>query len=263
MSKYVTPSIAETAFNCPTCGAYTTQYWFDLFAAELDENKTPHQLNPKIIETMEKHQDIPFEQKKSVINRFKKLIAGGMILRELNDSKYSRYQVENLSVSRCYNCPELAVWVGKNLIFPPKKSGPSPNPDLSEEIIRDYEEARSVLNLSPRGAAALLRLCVQKLCIFLGGKGENLNEDIADLVSKGLSTVVQQSLDIVRVIGNEAVHPGAIDLKDDHETAAQLFEIVNAIADQMISQPKRIHKMYEKLPANKRSAIAARDGKSK
>jgi len=62
-------------------------------------------------------------------------------------------------------------------------------------------------------------------------------------VSKGLDPLVQQALDIVRVIGNEAVHPGVMDLKDDRETAATLFGLVNAIADQMITHPKTVKAM--------------------
>ena len=57
-------------------------------------------------------------------------------------------------------------------------------------------------------------------CAFnLGEKGEKLDDDIANLVKRGLNPTVQKSLDIVRVIGNEAVHPGVLDLKDDRDTA--------------------------------------------
>ena len=128
--------------------------------------------------------------------------------------------------------------------------------------MRDFEEAREIANSSPRGAAALLRLCVQKLCTHLGEKGKNINDDIASLVRKGLNPKIQQSLDIVRVIGNEAVHPGELDLKDDRETALLLFEIVNSIADQMISHPKTVRDMYARLPEDKRKDIEARDGKT-
>ena len=70
---------------------------------------------------------------------------------------------------------------------------------------------------------------------------------------------MQQSLDIVRVVGNESVHPGVMDLKDDSDTALQLLELVNAIADQMISHPKKVKTMYAKLPEEKRKAIERRD----
>jgi hypothetical protein len=65
----------------------------------------------------------------------------------------------------------------------------------------------------------------------------------------------------VRVIVNEAVHPGVIDLNDDKDTAAQLFTLVNSIADQMISHPKAVKEMYGKLPEAKRKAIEQRNGK--
>lgn len=123
------------------------------------------------------------------------------------------------------------------MVFPLVVLAPAPNPDLPNEIAVDFEEARNVAPRSSRAAAALLRLCVQKLCIHLGEPGDNINSDIANLVGKGLPAKIQQALDIVRVIGNNAVHPGQIDLRDDSETAYQLFNLVNLIADVMITQP--------------------------
>ena len=70
---------------------------------------------------------------------------------------------------------------------------------------------------------------------------------------------VRQALDIVRVIGNEAVHPGEIDLKDDLETAHALFELLNMIVDSMITQNLRIQEMYSKLPEKKIEGIRNRD----
>ena len=61
-----------------------------------------------------------------------------------------------------------------------------------------------------------------------------------------------QALDTVRVIGNDAVHPGQIDLRDDRDTAIQLFELVNFIADQTITRKNRVASMYAKLPQAKR-----------
>jgi hypothetical protein len=105
-----------------------------------------------------------------------------------------------------------------------------------------------------------MRLVIQKLCAYLGEKGRNIDDDIASLVRKGLNPLVQRSLDIVRVVGNEAVHPGTIDLTDDRNTALQLLGLVNAIAEQMISHPKAVKEMYNALPSAKLEAIQRRDG---
>jgi hypothetical protein len=70
-------------------------------------------------------------------------------------------------------------------------------------------------------------------------------------------------LDVVRVVGNEAVHPGTMDIKDDRNTAIGLFELINAICDQMITHPKNVKAMYAKLPPEKLAAIAKRDASSK
>ena len=88
----------------------------------------------------------------------------------------------------------------------------------------------------------------------MGEKGKNIDDDIASLVKKGLSPLVQQSLDAVRVIGNEAVHPGTLDLKDDRDTATRLFDLVNIIAEQMISNPKHVKEIYEKIPEEKKKS---------
>jgi hypothetical protein len=56
--------------------------------------------------------------------------------------------------------------------------------------------------------------------------------------------------------------PGvSIDLNDDRDTAIRLFGLINSIADQLISQPKRVSKMYAKLPEGKLKAIESRNAK--
>ena len=155
----------------------------------------------------------------------------------------------------------VAVWVNRRLLFPALSEAPPPNPDLPLDVLDDYKEAGRVLTLSPRSAAGLLRLSIQKLCASLNEKGKNIDDDIASLVKKGLSPVIQQALDAVRVIGNEAVHPGTLDLKDDIDTATKLFGLVNIITEQMVSNPKHVKELYEKLPTAKREAIDKRDGK--
>jgi len=137
-----------------------------------------------------------------------------------------------------------------------------PSTDMPDDVRADYTEARDILIRSPRSAAALLRLAVQKLTIHLGEGGKDLNKDIGSLVKKGLPQRIQQALDAVRVIGNNAVHPGELDLRDDVETASALFILLNMIVDVMITQPRRVEDVYAKIPAGALEQIERRDASS-
>jgi hypothetical protein len=172
-------------------------------------------------------------------------------------------KIIGVEVVECFHCKKFTVWVNDKMVYPSSGTAPLPNSDMPEDIKRDYEEARSILELSPRGAAALLRLAIQKLCKHLGESGENINADIANLVKKGLPEKLQKALDLVRVVGNNAVHPGQLDITDDTATAGKLFVLINIICDILITQPKNIDDLYEKtIPDNLKQAIDKRDGRS-
>lgn len=259
--KEVVPSVTETAFCCPHCGAFASQQWFQLARKAIEGDRSlPHVLTPggliKLLQEL-RGDDAAREYAQSW---GEKMVSGEMFVEVAGDNEW-RVIVHNLSLSECFNCKKFSLWVYDKLVFPSAKEGVEPNLDLPKEILRDFEEARTIVNESPRGAAALLRLCVQKLCVHLGEKGKNIDDDIASLVGKGLNPLIQKSLDIVRVIGNEAVHPGVIDLSDDRDTANKLFGLINSIADQMITHPKNVHALYDKLPETKKVAIEKRDAK--
>jgi len=256
------PSISETGFNCPHCGVLATQYWFRLFADALSgDRRTPLIPDDDILKRIDSS-DLGADAKASIRQWAQGMMTRLIFTDQKETSTYLRNEVHNLYLSRCFNCQKYSVWVHHALVFPAGKLGVRPNVNLPDDIARVFEEARDILNVSPRGAAALLRLCVQKVCIFLGEKGNSLDEDIASLVKKGLHPLVQKSLDVVRVIGNEAVHPGTIDLKDDRDTATQLLQLINAIADQLITHPRTVRMMYDALPAEKRKAIEVRNEKA-
>jgi hypothetical protein len=96
----------------------------------------------------------------------------------------------------------------------------------------------------------------------LGEKGKDLNTDIGKLVGKGLDPIIQQALDVVRVIGNNAVHPGKIDLNDNPETASKLFGLVNIIVTTMITARIQIGEMFDDLSDSAKAAIEKRDSKN-
>lgn len=164
-----------------------------------------------------------------------------------------------LASSVCEHCADATLWLGEKMILPNKGNAPSPNPDMPDDVMADYQEAATISNTSPKAAAALLRLAIQKLCVHLGGQGKNINDDIGTLVKGGLSPLVQQALDVVRVIGNNAVHPGQIDT-DNVEAVSHLFQLVNLITETMISAPAQVKALYNSLPASILDSIAKRDG---
>ena len=146
------------------------------------------------------------------------------------------------------------------MIVPCEAPVPPPHEDMPETCRVDYSEARAIVAVSPRAASALLRLALQKLMVHLGEKGQNINDDIGALVGKGLPVQIQQALDFCRVVGNNAVHPGEINIDDTPEIAHSLFEMLNYIVEDRISKPKHIQSLYNKLPEAARKAIEKRDG---
>lgn len=232
------PEYQKSAFNCPFCGAFAQQVWY-------------------------------VGSRKAAAGHY--------------------HNLSNIEVSSCEHCHRDTLWyvpepsplprhivadrpklakvmaeaAAARMIWPATSLGPMPAADLPKEVKSDFVEARGIVAASPRGAAALLRLCVQKLCIELGESGKNLNDDIGALVAKGLPEKIQQSLDTVRVVGNNSVHPGELDHLDDLDIALQLFELVNLIAEVMITQPKRVEAMYERVMSpGQKEQVEKRDAAS-
>ena len=123
-----------------------------------------------------------------------------------------------------------------------------------------YIEASTIVVGSPKGATALLRLALQLLLKQLGKSGKNINNDIKELVSEGLSPKIQQALDLLHVVGNNAVHPGQIELDDGRDIALKLFHILNFISNEMITKPKELDLLYDEVvPDETKKHIIERD----
>jgi hypothetical protein len=128
----------------------------------------------------------------------------------------------------------------------------------------DYIEASAIFNKSPRGAAALLRLGLQKLCKHLGEEGKNINTDIRSLAAKDiLHPLVIKVADTVRITGNNAVHPGEMSDDDFDHIASKMFDLLNFIVRKGISEPKELEAMYELTPVAPRKSAEAKDASSK
>lgn len=182
-----------------------------------------------------------------------------------------QYRRQAVSESTCSNCGEHSVWVdfaprsagwAWRMVYPVSSGKYMAHSEMPTDVRLDFDEAASIVDLSPRGACALLRLALQKLMVDLGEPGKHLDTDIGSLVKKGLPAGVQQALDSVRVIGNSAVHPGELDVTDDPATAGALFHLLNFIVQDRIAQPSALERLYMKLPDGARAAIDKRDSNS-
>lgn len=228
--NYKAPIFNDDTFNCPFCNTFSHHFW-----KHYNYLGSAHETHL---------QEVYFEKSKS--------------------SFMDGENRADISISLCVSCKKRTVWIDKRIIYPSSSTAPLPTENMPTEIIKYYCEARDVFRASPRSAAALLRLAIEKLTIILGGqKNKNINDNIAFLVKEGLNQKVQQALDTVRVVGNNAVHPGQIDLDDNPEMALSLFQLLNIIVDRTINEPNEIEKLYESLPKNSRDSIEKRDKNKK
>lgn len=176
------------------------------------------------------------------------------------DCVYEVYSNE-LTIARCHSCGKKIIWIDGEYVYP-NIVAEEVNPDLPESVKQLYNEAGLIYNQSPRAACALLRLAIDRLCNELGETDRDINKNIGALVEKGLPKKVQQALDVVRVVGNKAVHPGVIAFDvDDANTAKSLMRLINMIGQSMITEPKEIEDMYNQLPESAKESIERRDGK--
>lgn len=162
----------------------------------------------------------------------------------------------------CGHCRGWSYWYDERMVVPCEAPVPHAHPDMPEASRADYDEARTIVSASPRAAAALLRLAAQKLMVPLGEKGKSLDDDIGALVKTGLPDLVRKALDFCRVVGNNAVHPGEINIDDTPEIAHNLFHMLNYIVEDRIERPNHIEALYAKLPQGAKEAIAKGDGTS-
>ena len=243
------PSFKSEKFICPHCNVASQQSWFDVGSASNAANQI---LNHVFYDYRTRIQDY----KQKAIAEFVREVEAA------NKRHIHEFVPKMFAIATCSTCSDITLWVDGVLVYPQKNSIAAPNSDMEQEIQDLYIEASTIVNDSPKGATALLRLALQLLLKQLGKSGKNINRDIKDLVAEGLSPKIQQALDLLRVVGNNAVHPGQINLEDGRDIAQKLFQILNFIADEMISKPKELDLLYaDVVPEETKEHINQRDGK--
>lgn len=236
--KYVAPEFGLEAFNCAVCGAFSHQRWHAIGEESLNNS---YYVNKFEADTLN-------------------FIKQGLVKQYANHTKVKYI----LSLSRCYHCQEVSIWVGSNLVYPNATTVGSPNFDMPGDIQALYNEARSIANLSSKSAAALLRLALEKLLIHVGAKIGSIDVMIQDLISKEVisaSGSVRKALDSLRLIGNAGVHPTGINLDEDPKAALALFKVINFVVEKLITEEKEMEEIYALVPEDKRKSLDSRRSK--
>lgn len=172
----------------------------------------------------------------------------------------------------CRACSNGSVWRQFNrkdnfnyelrLVDPVTPDAPGPTADMPEDVKADYNEARLIAHSSPRAAAALLRLALQKICKHLGEPGKHIDTDIRSLAKRPeFGERLIKAADTLRITGNNAVHPGEMSEEDIDNGAMGLFGLLNLIVNAGITEPKKWDAMYKALPEKPRKAAETKDGR--
>jgi hypothetical protein len=258
MSKAVTPTLGANSFTCPHCGAIAAQHWYNLLISSFKGDDRPWVLSIEGRDrtVLDKIED---EDEKKKFAAFIKRVEKNEVTFQVLNFGRSDLQMVNMWLSNCYSCKGFSVWIKDEIVYPETETTIELPEDLPAEMRSEVMEARAILDKSPRGAAALLRLSIENLMPLLDAKAKTLDESIGILVQRGLSPKVQKALDVVRVIGNNAVHPGQIEMTDNKEMAITLFRLIKIIVESMITHPTHIDEIYGALPERALKGIERRD----
>ncbi len=154
-------------------------------------------------------------------------------------------------ISQCQACDGLIFWECEEMVYPIPR-GMEAAEDMPEKAKEFFNEAQSIITLSPRAACALLRICLELLVNFAGeGKaGFNKKRPLIDRINMlGTSADILDLLHTCRVTGNEFSHPGEINLEneDTPEIAENLSLLINALVGIWISPAILARKLKDKV----------------
>ena len=229
-SHDVEPQLGAESFSCPHCNTVAHQDWYSLFLKPENAGDvrvlTPEAVTVSTLRQGEAQRD-NIKEIEQFIERLKKT----QLTYEYQKHPHPlKVKMANLHISNCHNCNGFSLWVSGLLVYPTKLDK---TPELVDE---DVEEAAVVLNKSPRGATALMRLCIQKLVPLLEENGKELNQRVSSLVRKGLEMEIQQAMDVLEVLRSDSAQLNPLESQADRETALRFLDSLKEVLERRMSQ---------------------------
>lgn len=223
----------QKSFKCPHCGAFSYMKWDNLSLFIYDDQGAEHNVLTRVHQAncASCSKDSIWYNHREVTN----WIGMNGIPRPSNDSELSRLFPINEITNK--NIPEYS-------------------PDMPENVKVLYKEAALIYELSPRSAAALIRLALEKLCEYLGVKKKNIKESIETLAQQqNIPISIAKAADNIRLIGNANVHVGIICDEVLEDINPAIFTYINLIVDFAITKPKEIDEINSLFPEQKRTSL--------
>jgi Domain of unknown function (DUF4145) len=253
--KHVSPSIDQLAFSCPHCHALARQFWFSVHADPLKADEKPVVANGETVAALMFGDAEEGERERKV--KWAERMASGRPFLDVH-REFRNRDVQNVWISYCFNCNEICLWVVDQLVWPRSATDPEPKLHASPDVRRENEEASQILDASPRGAAAFLRLAIEKLCKELGDSEESPRPETAPLFQEEVDARVQKVLEAMRIIESNAVPPDHVGVEDTRATAETLSGLINLICEKMIIEPRHLQALYAKVRDGAQSAFEQR-----
>ena len=149
----------------------------------------------------------------------------------------------------CRSCGQVVIYKGLDLVYPIAK-GISAVDCMPKDAKKIFKEAQSIINLSPRAACAMLRICVERMVNASEAKGGNL---AAKINSLNLPPKMTKLAHACRLVGNDAVHSNVIDFSVGSDEAqavsGALSRFANRLAEELFGMAEEADEWTAKIEA--------------
>lgn len=263
------PKYDRNDFICPNCNtlSHNTHIKFQILARNYDcdfeenillfslDSSKPYEYS---FEKFENNfwNNILVNHKKKKAN---KMSEEQKIMANLLYAPYIPYIEITLKI--CNNCGNKLLWENDANIDKHRLSNQNlinfeidePNEYMPNDLKEIYNEARSISNLSPRSASALLRYLLEQLFIrkFSTLKTKSLSEMLDDSTLKSeLGNSLIKVGDSIRQIANKSIHTSEIDINELTNNINLFFEWINSITNVLFQNYEEIAKQSEEIRKN-------------